>query len=478
MVHSRAPGARRVVNRTLLLVTTFAGVAVLYGLACTTEEVPTTRPATFGAEISVDVLGPGRVQADVPGIDCPGACFARLVFPDGAARPTFTLTAIPTGPFVAFRGFRLERDLVGSRGNGPGECSPIMRRATVPAVDPAATSVQLPFGEERGDPPPGTEKACATSLEVPLAYRVTAVFDLPDFPADAGDGALLAVAPLPGGGPARNLGLAASRLYYTVDGNPSSIVVARFGIPPAILRQESVVSLFDVASHVVYQTGDGRLAARRPIEGVNFVFLEAGGAPCTAVTSDAEHVFCRRGDGRIDRFAVSAGALPVTVSGPVGPDLAVDDAGDLYVSSSTDGTIRRLAPVGDGGIGSTLVATGESLTRSVRVSATRVFWLADLGQGRSAVRSTAKAAPGQVNTLLASAQVEGALALDPRDPSVAFAIVRQSDGKQSIVRIRSTEPPEARPVFVTTGITSLVVADLTIYWSSVDGSIYAVPRLD
>src|SRR5690606_25407755 len=84
---------------------------------------------TYGAEVSVTVVGPGRVTMDGRGIDCPSQCFTKYVFdgPEEARGATgITLTATPTVG-ARFKGWSFETEELGTRGRGPEACNPVKR---------------------------------------------------------------------------------------------------------------------------------------------------------------------------------------------------------------------------------------------------------------------------------------------------------------------------------------------------------------
>ncbi len=169
-----------------LLALGLSPVAALAWLGCSDDDKGGTASTavvdpggTYGAEVTVTVVGRGRVTTNVAGLDCPDNCFEKRIFANAAADGAaggVALKAIPT-PGIKFLGWKFEAEPIGSRGRGSDTCNPIKRAATVPAVGMNDLEITLPFGETDGTPPAGKETACTGFTKVPLVYRVTAQFE-------------------------------------------------------------------------------------------------------------------------------------------------------------------------------------------------------------------------------------------------------------------------------------------------------------
>ncbi|HVJ91868.1 MAG TPA: hypothetical protein VM580_18840, partial [Labilithrix sp.] len=123
---------------------------------------------TFGAEVTVTVIGPGRVKGSLPGVDCPTRCFAKYIFESARADgATSTIGLKATASRGAkFKGWTFSSEPIGTQGRGPDKCNPVLRAGTDPGVDKSAAEIELPYGETTGTPPAGQEGPCGGYTKV------------------------------------------------------------------------------------------------------------------------------------------------------------------------------------------------------------------------------------------------------------------------------------------------------------------------
>jgi hypothetical protein len=350
---------------------------------------------TFGAEISVEVRGRGRVTGSLPGIDCPSTCFAKYVYPPGTSTPgAVTLKATPTQG-ANFRGWTFQTEPIPSRGRGPDNCNPVLR----PASNPGASSgleVTLPYGEVAGTPPPGQEASCNGLTTVPFVYKVIAEFDPTiDAGRDAGDTIEIVYEPVTGASPfsARDVGLVqGSTLYWHSTATIGGEIIARGELPRAgtsqapvtVTTTSSSINLFEVdRAGVVYQTSSLGLFVIRGVAGTPETVNTGGTITCSTVSLDSSaNLYCKTSTGTLVTWAAPYTAAPtVLYSGlTTVTDLLVESpAGPIYVttSGSGTGTVSSLAVTGnDGGTGTlTPLFSSRYNPRYLESNADRFFWL-------------------------------------------------------------------------------------------------------
>jgi hypothetical protein len=408
-------GSRR---RVAWLVTLAAGP--IAALACSDDDDNKGRGipdpgGTFGAEITIEVRGRGRVTANLPGIDCPATCFAKYVYPPGTSTPgQVTLKASPT-PGANFRGWSFKTDPIPARGRGPDNCNPVFRPASTGTQN--GLEVTLPYGEVTGTPPVGQEASCNGQTTVPFAYKVIAEFDpVIDAGRDAGETIEVVYEPVTGASSfsARDVGLVeGTTLYWHSTALAGGEIIARGEIPRGGPSQApstaatttSTILLFEVdRAGVVYQTTTpSELHVIRGVGAREDVNNGAGHVCSTASLDSSGNLYCKTSStGLIVTWAPPYTSAPVTLySGlsAVNDILVETSAGPIYVTTSTS---ISTVPVGgnDGGAGTlTPVFSSRSNPRWLESNADRFFWL----ESFSVFGSAGKAAAGAVTNTSISA---------------------------------------------------------------------------
>jgi hypothetical protein len=451
---------------------------------------------TFGAEITVGVVGRGRVSG-AGGLDCPSTCFARVVLDDpsvdGAAQG-LSLTAEATVG-AHFAGWKLEAMDLGVRARGPSRCSPMLRATTTTApIGTRSSQILLPLGETTGVPPRGHEAECAEFTTVPLAYALTATFDENIAPVDAGLDApdsrstILFEPPSGSSSVAREIGIAGESVYWRFQQTNGLSGLARGslggGVASVIVPADRLISVFDVDRHVVYQ----RAGVVYAIEGGKSVPAVLGGAPiCAALASDSGNAYCRASNGAVSLlygWPVAGAAAPVLLHTlPRGFALAVDETQQrFYVSDEpggiSAGTIVSVPRVGDGGapVITTLVV-GQTSPKNLVASATRLFWIDDRFSGSFVATSASKFAPGTALQGFISSTVPF-VATDPGSTALYWLGIGSAEPGGS--RILRLAVGGGATVFRSnlTGLGGLTVDATYVYWTEADGRVYRAPKLD
>lgn len=451
---------------------------------------------TFGAEVTVNVVGRGRVVGRPGDVNCPSSCFARVVLADptaDGAEQGIRLVAEGT-PGTHFVGWTLEAMDLGVRARGPSACSPMTRRAvSVAPFSERARAISLPFGETSGTPPRGHEAECAEFTAVPVAYAITATFE-EDFPErDAAPDAppdpvveVLYERPVGAASQAKELGLAGGLVYwrFQLSSGLSGIAVgsAVDSAGTAIVPANQTISLFDVDRHVAYQRG-GALYA---IESGGTQTSLLGGAPtCAALATGLAHVYCRASSGAtstIYSWPVSGASSPTLLHRlPRGFALAVDDPQQrFYVSDDpglvSGGSIASIPQAGDGGapLLSTLIGNQTS-PRNLVAGTSRLFWIDDRFAGTFIATSGSKSTPAAGVQSVTSKSLPF-VAADPGSSSVYWLGIGSSSPGGSEIR-RATSAGSST-VFRSnlTGLGGLAVDGTYVYWTQSDGRVYRAPK--
>lgn len=450
---------------------------------------------TFGAELSVVVVGRGRVLSSIPGINCPvatgqpGACFATLVFPNNAAdgaRDGVVLKAIPT-PGTRFRGFRFEPTVLPTRGRGPDECNPISRAGAQPAVDPNAAEIKLDFGETQGSPPPGKEGLCVQYATVPYAYRVVATFEdiLPEAGVDAGPGEVIFEPPAVGAG-GREIGVVSSRLYWRFEVNGLHGIATGFtsggATPTTMVPASNTIYAFDVGSHVVWQTG----STLQFVSGGSTSPITLNGGPlvCDHVTSDATNIYCQTNTALYSWTTGGVGPQIISPFPAAGEKIATDTT-YFYFANDADGgagasTIYRLLKsTADAGIAPTPLVTGQTNPIALEVTSSRIFWINYDAPNIIGELQASFSTGGTATTAVPSSS--GLRFLQP-DPSFTTRVWAAAVpvGMASNSRIMRGESTGGAPVTVVQGINGLggfTIDSSFIYWTQGDGRVRRTPKL-
>lgn len=346
---------------------------------------------TFGAEISLTVVGRGRVTSSIPGLDCPSDCFAKFIFPsataDGAAGG-ITLKAEGT-PGASFKGWSFEAETIGSAGRGPANCNPIKRPASLPSVSTSALEISLPFGEVEGTPPAGQEAACARSRKVPTVYKITASFDtgIVDAGADANGGEILYAGAA--GATGGEIGVAGGRLFWRYTSTSGYHGISYIDSPTsaapqpgvAVVSPTTTMSAFEIdPAGVAYQTST--IVSFIPASGVapaSITMSPSVGLSCYGLAVDTSaNVYCRTSSTIVRWLSPLYSTMERLYSAvDFGYDLHVDSVGSTIYYATSAGTIYSLPLFGaDGGVASpTLVTSAPSGAAGLEGSGSYLWWV-------------------------------------------------------------------------------------------------------
>lgn len=457
--------------RRSLVALALGGVAAVAWLGCGREAAPevASYPDDYGIEVSLQVVGGGRVFSPFGVLDCPGRCFEKLRFPPADAPPGGIVAPLPdggtqarellrasAGPGSTFLGWTFRTHAVGTRGPGPDTCNPIVRSGSIPpAPERGSWRIDLPFGSVLGAPPVGREEECAAATRVPVLYDVVASFTpapgppVEEPPPPPPDPTLAFLPSSPTENRTRGLGFVNRNLYwFSLDdsGGTSRLVRDRpdLGTLP---RVPETVRVFDGEptqldigpGGVAFQTTTGamfayvaRVAAVRT--------LQPPPEPCRAFTIELFTVTCRT-EHFLLRWVTSDAdvGVPYTYVGgvPPGNGLAMASTNGRFLLATESGIVATYGQVqhdGDGGIvdaGGVPALALEPVvptplaSRGLVAGDGRLWWF----EGSNRVRSAVGDLPGAA--VLQAAPVAGNLsflALDP-EPSRAWvgnghAIVR------------------------------------------------------
>ena len=484
-------------------------VAVL--AACTGDGTASSEPpaGTYGAEISLSIVGRGRVTTVPATIDCPGSCFARILLPSAAVDGgDGGITLIAEGTSTAhFVGWSFAESDLGVRARGPSQCSPMTRKASVPATVDRSTVIVVPFGETQGTPPRGHEEECAPFTSVSLGYAVTATFEedppLPGFDAAPPDEADLDVLFLPKmpGSQAMEIGVTGGYAYWRFTlGGPSSGVAGSYlasGGFDEIVPPNRVIRSFHVDRNAVFQYADddslwviqaGQLSAT----------MLGLAPPCLALASDALNVYCRAAldaGTAIYAWPVNGAADPPPQSLvhvlPAGSTLAVDaerfyfsEDDVLFLGHAKILSTTRDADVDGSAPDFTTVATGQTSPFGLSLGPRFLAWIDLDGKSRS-TRSAAKQQPPGAGFFDGLVRVDGVrfVAADPS--SNAYWVGVGDDGSGAWVIYQTLAGTGQTPTFVRSGLGGsnglsdlggLAVDAATLYWTRRNGRVYRAPK--
>lgn len=423
-----------------------ATAAAMAWLGCSSDDSPAGTTAiayspggTWGAEVTVNVVGRGRVTTGSNDIDCPSStCFGTYIFPNNTADGAtggIALTATPT-PGAKFLGWSFTPDPIGSRGTGPDSCNPITRAATVPQVSASALQITLPYGQTTGTPGDAGGATCGAFTNVPLAYHVTATFDAdvtesPDgAPLDSGSdagGTVVYNAPI-GATAASDIGFANGVVFFHYTQNGEETIVE--GTDPVFdsnTSAEQVTSvteleLFKVFPYgAVYTDFSGQVHL---IRANSFTSTAMGGATlgtCNAVAVDTSgDVFCHLTSGAIVEWTAPSYTSPVTLySDVIGSvsDMAIDNGTIVLATTSAIETL----PVNgaDGGVASPTVLVSQSIPNHIAVGTARYAWSA---VSTEVFASVSKVAPSSAQNTNVSIGLVSNVLVDPDSSTFFYAV--------------------------------------------------------
>jgi len=472
------------------------GVAVAGG-ACSSSELSPAENGrivvdpggTYGAEVTVRVVGAGRVSGAGGVVDCPRACFARVVSRTASAGAVRLVADAPRG--VRFVGWTFATSALGTRGRGPEGCNPVTRAAAVlePTAEP---EIALPFGETTGTAKPGSDATCAAFTTVPEAYDVTATFEGSAPNADGGEDAGEGLAPLFAsplvGAEAGAVGVYGERVYWHVArSSEHAIASGVVGGGAALVggtRSTSAVRLAHVGeSFFVVQYENRRIAAVAASNGATAASSFLTGFTCAALASDTARVYCRTPDALVSWAPNGSGEQIVYNGLPPGSDLALD-AARVYLTdeSARPGATKIVAATraadGDAGASvpplSVLVSEVDSPSQ-LHATAARLFWVAGDELVGSRVQS-AFIGGGAVTSYGTAAPRRLLLVPDPTSPSAACVGIVPAGGigGASIARAAGgTLSPIASGLPDIGGVAATLEH---VYWTQRDGAVYRQVR--
>jgi hypothetical protein len=495
----------RLVACALVLATMIVAVlAACSGDGTAASDVP---GGTYGAEISLSIVGRGRVTTVPAAIDCPGTCFARILLPGANADGgDGGITLIAEGTSSAhFVGWSFAESDLGVRARGPSDCSPMTRKASVPAAVDRSTVIVVPFGATTGTPPRGHEAECAPFTDVSLAYAVTATFEddppLPGFDAAPPDEADLDVlfVPRTPGSQAMEIGVTVGYAYWRYSlGGPFSGVAGSdlaSGTSDEIVQPTRIMRSFHVDRHAVFQyADDDSLWVIRA--GQTTPSMLGVAPPCFALASDALNVYCRAAldtGTAIYAWPVSStepSAPSIVHVLPTGSSLAVDTQ-RFYFTDDDDvvpGHVKILSTPRDADVdGSipelTTLATGQTTPFGLSLGPTFLAWIDDVG-GTRVTRSTAKQPNGAlfVDGLSKVNEIRF-VAADPF--ANVYWIGVGDDGNGAWVIYETVAATGQTPTFVRSGLGGtnrvtdlggLAVDTTYLYWTRANGRVYRAPK--
>jgi hypothetical protein len=442
----------------------------------------------FGAEISVTVVGRGRVTTSLPGIDCPSSCFTKLFVPrsttkDGAT-DSVTLRATPMAG-ARFVGWSFDPTPIGTRGGGPPTCNPVMRPGIIPpgldatqTVSPAY-ALELPFGVQAGTLPDGSATSCSAFTEVPLLYNVTATFadrEVSDASQDGGPSFETVFLPPVSGARSSDIGRTANgSLFWRFTSSLGEGGIA-WGMPSAAKNQRPTVVATSLDPYVifkveplgaVYQDSGGTIRLLR-FDQATLGPITVGGAWCTALALDVDFsVYCRTESTIIRWTAPSYTFAEVMYQGLLpGSTLEIDDSNDTIYFSTAVGIVSLLR---SGAIGSVVTpATVFPVPNVARfiVNDERFFW-----QANAFVYASPNKAPFSttLNTAVPPTSDMGFLVRDTTDSTFAWAA-----SPSSIFRVNYNGAVNKATREVVSGLSGIggVTADTAfVYFALEDGTI-------
>lgn len=451
---------------------------------------------TYGAEVTVTVIGRGRVTTNLAGVSCPGDCFSRFVFADrtqdGAAGGV-SLEAIST-PGARFAGWKFETTSLGARGRGPESCSPIKRDSTSPPVDLQSDEIVLPYGEVNGVAPAGQEAACGPFTAVPVAYNVTATFV--DEIADSGldgnaDGGVEVFLESPvANAVGKEIGIVSGRLYWRYEsGGVSSIATATTttgALAQTVTGTTGLYNAFEIGQqNVVWQTNGGTIGVIPGGSTFSQTF-SSGALSCLSVESDFSNVYCRTNTQTIVSWTTAGGSMTNLHSGlPAGTEMALDSSNIFIVDESGGAgaqairSIPRTATPDAGTPTFTDIATALISPTQLELNTSRLFWI-DFDDGTSAgvAQSVSRFGGTPFSSTPATVGLRH-LALDPQSTSSFFVVVAPSTaaGASAIAKLSTGSTTTTTVRQNLTGVGGVAADSSYVYWTQNDGRVYRAQRV-
>jgi hypothetical protein len=364
------------------------------------------------------------------------------------------------------------------------------RASATPTGDLSLAALTVHLGETRGTPPLGREAECDAFTTVPLAYSLVATFaeDVVDAGKEAGDAGgveLLYEPPVAGPVVGREIGVTNGMLYWRFVQNGLSGIASgpvEGGVATLLVPPADVITLFDVATNVVFQHASGALEG---VIGGSTSRVPLDGAPiCSALASESDNVYCRSTStattSSVHVWSLSGGTSATLLHTlPSGYAFAADDQ-RLYFSRdpgfASQATIEATSRFGDGGVPpSSALAYNRTSPRALTALATSyLFWLEDPGTGAtSALVSPKGGGGGQVRLSSPSVRM---VAADPTANALFIGLVNGGPAGSSIVKASPSTPTTATIRAQLGVLGGLAVDGAYLYFTESDGRVYRAPK--
>jgi len=492
---TRKPHVRRLGRGITLVAVLGLPVCGLYlqtaGCSSSSSNGPTTAPpgGTFGALVTVHVVGGGRVHSSPAGVDCPGSCAHSFIFDqatDGALAGV-TLTAEGTAAWK-FTGFTFNQVNVAGRGEGPAACQPITRPSSgpPPGVGVNAATMTLPPAEVSGTSEAEGGAFCGAYTKLPAAYDITATF-VSTMPQEGGtvDGGM------DGGGPDMLYDRPTSnaigrRIFYmentsqvlwqTDDGAQSTISYgAVSGFSHGTVATSSLISKFwGGTGAVAYQSSGSLYGVFSPYT-TSTLFSFA--PTCAALTADSTYAYCLGTDGTFARWSHFSPSTTIPLDNGFFnvSSLDNDPAQSFAIFSDTIGNVSRVSTTTfDGGMpqtdaGLVQVATGQLSPHEIHVANQTAYFITNTSQ----IVSAPVIGGGPVSTIGISHSGLTSFAVDPFESFIVAAIVPSTaTGASSVIRISL---PGGTTTTIRSGLTGVggVATDGNyVFWTDITGRVF------
>ena len=454
---------------------------------------------TFGIEVTVSVLGNGRVVSLPSGIDCPSSCFARITSADRVFDGSdLGLSLTPAAGIGAhFVGWTAQPLVSGTRARGPAECSPMKRNALGPPIGPIGDTIELPYGETQGTPPKGQAAKCADYTTVPVAYAVVATFEdepaPPFFGQDAAPpGEVLFEPPALGVVVAREIGVVGDQLYFRYDqGNATSAIVrgakdGKGGLSLAIAPGSSTYRSVSIGPNIVAQTQN------LVFEMLNVTTLQRGtqtslGVSCTSVVTDNASAYCRFVSGSqsfLYTWALDGTGFPRYIyTLPFGSDLAVDDANVYFTDVPFGGALKMAtletatkAPDASGLPDASKLVPGLNNPSRLVVTASDLLWLDIDESSQPTVLGYVSKTGADAATFDTLGAPTTAIAVDPTDPKTFYIGLASAGSAAQIIRTRTDGSGYQTFLYGLESVNGVAVDATYVYWTQNDGRVYRAPK--
>ncbi len=460
------------------------------GCSSSSSIAPTTAPpgGTFGALVTVHVVGGGRVYSQPTGVDCPGSCAHSFIFDQGTdgALSGVRLTAEGTLAWK-FAGFTFNQVSVASRGEGPGSCQPISRQSSpAPAgVDTSSLSMTLPPAEVTGTSEAEGGAFCSSYTRIPAAYDVTATF-VSTSPTDGGgmvDGG-------DAGGPDMlydrpTLNAIGRRIFYmgstnqvlwqTDDGAQSTVSYgAAGGFSHGTVTTTSLIQKFwGGSSALAFQSSGTLYGVFSPFTTTTLFSFAPN---CAALTADGTYAYCFGTDGTYARWSRFSPSTTIAIDNGFFNVSGLDnDPGQSFaVFSDNGGNVSRVSTtLFDGGMPQTdagliQIATSQFSPHEVHVLGASAYFIANSSQ----LASAPTIGGGPVSSIGTTHFGLTSFAVDPFEAFIVAAIVpSQGVGQSSIIRVSLPAGTTTTLRSGLTGVGGVATDGNYVFWTDINGRV-------